>query len=67
MERPDERALGQAQRAWCLGSTLMEQHILHLHHEHQMSYGDIARRVGMSVDVVVTTCFRYKEKNLANH
>jgi len=57
----EDRALQEAQQAWCLGSKLMEQHILHLHFEHDMSYEGIARRTEMSVEVVTTTCTRHKE------
>ena len=56
-----DAALREAQQAWCLGSKLMEQHILHLHFEHGMSCEDISRRTEMSVEVVATTCTRHKE------
>jgi len=64
VSEPDT-ATQKAQEAWCLGSALMEQHILHLHFEHEMPHEDISRRVGMSVEVVTTTCTRYEEKTLA--
>lgn len=55
-------ATRKAQDAWCLGSTLMELHIIHLHTEHGLSFERIAERVGMSPEVVEATCIRSEEK-----
>lgn len=49
-----------AREAWCLGSTMMEQHILHLHIEHDMGYEAIAERTGMSAEVVEAACNRHE-------
>lgn len=66
MKSPVEKALDHAKDAWCLGSVLMEQQILHLHHEHHMSPDDIAKRTGMGIETVVATCqHHHEEKNLA--
>lgn len=57
--------IGQkAQEAWCLGSVLMEQHILHLYFDHHLTLAEISRRTDMAEDTIKSMCAKHAEKNL---